>query len=90
MVSSFVFAKADASPKAVTAVPLTFGAALIWALTLSSRSSAFRPVLVGAVLAEQTDEWAEGRRYMNLDALAASRDPRPAPDNPATHLQLTA
>ena len=29
--------------------------------------------LVGAVLAEQTDEWAEGRRYLGLDALAKSR-----------------
>ena len=46
--------------------------------------------LVGAVLAEQTDEWAEGRRYMNLDVLAASRDPQPATQDPATSLQLTA
>ena len=29
--------------------------------------------LVGAVLAEQTDEWAEGRRYLSLDILAKSR-----------------
>lgn len=29
--------------------------------------------LVGAVLAEQTDEWAEGRRYLGLDILATSR-----------------
>jgi len=29
--------------------------------------------LVGAVLAEQTDECAEGRRYLGLDILAKSR-----------------
>ncbi len=29
--------------------------------------------LVGAVLAEQTDEWTEGRRYPGLEALAKSR-----------------
>ena len=29
--------------------------------------------LVGAVLAEQTDEWAEGRRYLGLDVLARCR-----------------
>ena len=35
------------------------------------RSSIIR--LVGAVLAEQHDEWAEGRRYLGLDILAKSR-----------------
>ena len=35
--------------------------------------------LVGAVLAEQHDEWAEGRRYLGLDVLARSRiTPAPA------------
>ena len=28
---------------------------------------------VGAVLAEQHDEWIEGRRYLGLDVLARSR-----------------
>jgi putative transposase len=29
--------------------------------------------VVGAVLAEQHDEWAEARRYLGLDALAKSQ-----------------
>jgi putative transposase len=29
--------------------------------------------LIGAVLAEQTDEWTEGRRYMGLDLLSKAR-----------------
>ena len=38
---------------------------------LSDRTSLIR--LVGAVLAEQHDEWAEGRRYLGLDVLTKSR-----------------
>lgn len=29
--------------------------------------------LIGAVLAEQYDDWAEGRRYLGLDVLIRSR-----------------
>lgn len=36
--------------------------------------------LVGVVLAEQHDEWAEQRRYLDLEALAAAR----RVDEPAT------
>ena len=35
------------------------------------RLSAFR--LIGAVLAEQHDEWTEGPRYLGLDILTKSR-----------------
>jgi putative transposase len=37
--------------------------------------------LVGAVLAEQHDEWTEGRRYLGLDVLARSRVNLIAADN---------
>ena len=49
--------------------------------------------LVGAVLAEQTDEWAEGRRYLGLDILARSRLTLTDPDTEQetdTTLALTA
>ena len=46
--------------------------------------------LVGAVLAEQTDEWAEGRRYLGLDILTRCRL-TPVPTEEVTEpLALTA
>jgi hypothetical protein len=39
--------------------------------SLPDRPSIVR--LVGAVLAEQHDEWAEGRRYLGLDILARAQ-----------------
>ena len=59
------------------------------------RSSLIR--LVGAVLAEQSDEWTEGRRYMSLELLTKSRirivsiEPQPTPGEPTVTTQpLTA
>lgn len=39
--------------------------------------------LVGAVLAEQHDEWIEGRRYLGLDVLARARAALAGVDEPA-------
>ena len=39
--------------------------------------------LVGAVLAEQHDEWTEMRRYIGLDILAKSRLTKITNENPA-------
>jgi len=38
--------------------------------------------LVGAVLAEQHDDWIEGRRYLGLDVLARSRQARTTGTSP--------
>jgi putative transposase len=50
--------------------------------------------LVGAVLAEQHDEWVEGRRYLSLDVLTRARvqviDPPPAAQVAMTELEATA
>ncbi|SEB43523.1 IS256 family transposase [Rhodococcus jostii] len=40
--------------------------------------------LVGAVLAEQHDEWIEGRRYLGLDVLARSRNDKPTDSTEST------
>ena len=45
--------------------------------------------LVRAVLAEQHDEWTEGRRYLGLDVLARCRI-RPVPDTQANGEEVTA
>ena len=41
--------------------------------------------LVGAILAEQSDEWAVCRRYITLETLAQISDPEPGPLTIAAH-----
>src|SRR4051812_48796401 len=45
--------------------------------------------LVGAVLAEQHDEWTEGRRYLGLDVLARSRMTLVEGALPNTEMEVT-
>jgi putative transposase len=52
------------------------------------RASVIR--LVGAVLAEQHDEWAEGRRYLGLDVLARSQALDPTADEEVNEPALQA
>ncbi|MEV3961656.1 IS256 family transposase [Nocardia sp. NPDC050193] len=57
--------------------------------TFPDRTAIIR--LVGAVLAEQHDEWIEGRRYLGLDVLARSRATTdPAEQEETTPAALTA
>lgn len=44
---------------------------------------------VGAVLAEQHDEWIEGRRYLGLDVLARSRATSPTETDPTQQEEPT-
>ena len=51
------------------------------------RSFAFHKILVGAVLAEQHDAWAEQRRYIGLDVLTRCRAALTDPAQPADPTQ---
>jgi transposase-like protein len=46
--------------------------------------------LVGAVLAEQDDEWTEGRRYMGLEILTACRKTGKDADTNETEMTIEA
>jgi hypothetical protein len=53
--------------------------------SLSSSVSAQQSRLVGAVLAEQHDEWAESRCYLGFDVLGKSRNDQHPPSEQEAH-----
>lgn len=46
--------------------------------------------LVGAILAEQTDEWAVAKRYMSVESLRAGANQAPSPSTPTPAVEAAA
>ena len=46
--------------------------------------------LLGALLAEQNDEWIVGKRYMGAETLAAPRTTAPSASDPRPSIELAA
>ncbi len=58
-----------------------------WQATFPNRESIIR--LVGAVLAEQHDAWAEQRRYIGLDVLTRCHTALTEPTEPTQEVSTT-